>query len=1023
MMIAAPIALALALGATADEAVVGGRTFTLAPGFSVERVAGPPLVDRPVVADLDERGRLYVCESSGSNGPVAQQLAERPHRVLRLEDLDGDGVYDRRTVFADKMMFPAGAMWREGSLYVAAPPSIWKLTDTDDDGIADSRVEWFQGKTLTGCANDLHGPYNGPDGWIYWTKGAFAEQSYDRPGGKPFKTRAAHIFRARPDGTGIEPVLTGGMDNPVEVAFTPGGERILDSTFLQHPEGARRDGLIHAVYGGLYGKVHSVIDGHPHTSTDVMPTLLHLGAAAPSGLMRYESDIFGHEYKNNIFVSLFNMQKVVRVVLEPDGSTFSAAVEDLIACGDREFHPTDVLEDADGSLLVVDTGGWYKLCCPTSQIAKPDVLGAIYRVRKVGARRMDDPRGLKIDWAGESSDRLASRLADERRPAVRRRIVDTLARRGPAAVPSLARTILDAPTADARRDAIWAIGRIDHPAARAGLRTTLADRDESVRQAAIHLIGLHRVGDAAESLRNLVADGTPQNRRAAAEALGRIGQASAVPALIAALSTEVDITLEHSITYALIEIGDPTTTREGLKAGGRARRSAMMALEQMDGGGPPPGEVLGMLDSADRRTGDSASWVVGRHPEWGTPLADHLRGTLGDAAPGAAERLARFADMAEVRTLIGERLNDPSTPHAARLSCLAAVGLARPKRAPTAWVDGLISALRSGDRRAVDAAVSAARSIGGVEARGDDLARALIAVGDDTAAGDGVRLAALAAVPGGRIAVAGPTFAYLQARLGPDEPVATRAAAANALARSALDPAQLTALADSVAAAGPVELPRLLDAFEPTRDPEVGRRLVDAIGRSPALSSLRVETLKPRLDAFGEPVRAQAEALYKAIDADAADRGKRLEELLSTTAGGDVRRGQAIFNGPRAACASCHAIGYLGGKLGPDLSAIGRIRADRDLLESILYPSASFARSYEPVAVATKAGRVYSGIVREDSPAWIVLALNAIEEARIDRADVEEVKPGTVSVMPAGLDKQLTTGEMADLLAFLKSRR
>ena len=105
-------------------------------------------------------------------------------------------------------------MWFDGSLYVAAPPSIWKLTDTDDDGVADRREEWFQGKTLTGCANDLHGPYLGPDGWIYWTKGAFAEQTYERPGKAPLVTRASHIFRRRPGHTAIEPVMTGGMDNP-----------------------------------------------------------------------------------------------------------------------------------------------------------------------------------------------------------------------------------------------------------------------------------------------------------------------------------------------------------------------------------------------------------------------------------------------------------------------------------------------------------------------------------------------------------------------------------------------------------------------------------------------------------------------------------------------------------------------------------------------------------------------------------------------------------------------------------------
>ena len=160
----------------------GWPTLTVPDGFEVERVAGPPLVERPIVADFDEDGRLYVAESSGSNAKVEQQLAERPHRIVRLEDVDGDGVFDRRTVFADRMMFPEGVLWFDGSLYVAAPPSIWKLTDTDGDGVADRREEWFQGKTLTGCANDLHGPYLGPDGWIYWMQGGLRRADLRAPG-------------------------------------------------------------------------------------------------------------------------------------------------------------------------------------------------------------------------------------------------------------------------------------------------------------------------------------------------------------------------------------------------------------------------------------------------------------------------------------------------------------------------------------------------------------------------------------------------------------------------------------------------------------------------------------------------------------------------------------------------------------------------------------------------------------------------------------------------------------------------
>jgi hypothetical protein len=162
----AALALAATGPAIAGEIRLGEHTFTIPDGFEIELVCGPPLVDRPISADFDEEGRLYVTDSSGFSGRGPEQLEKKPHRVVRLADTDGDGRFDESTVFADRMMFPEGAMWFDGSLYVAAPPSIWKLTDTDGDGVADVREEWFEGKTLTGCANDLHGPYLGLDGWI-----------------------------------------------------------------------------------------------------------------------------------------------------------------------------------------------------------------------------------------------------------------------------------------------------------------------------------------------------------------------------------------------------------------------------------------------------------------------------------------------------------------------------------------------------------------------------------------------------------------------------------------------------------------------------------------------------------------------------------------------------------------------------------------------------------------------------------------------------------------------------------------
>jgi putative heme-binding domain-containing protein len=156
---------------------------------------------------------------------------------------------------------------------------------------------------------------------------------------------------------------------------------------------------------------------------------------------------------------------------------------------------------------------------------------------------------------------------------------------------------------------------------------------------------------------------------------------------------------------------------------------------------------------------------------------------------------------------------------------------------------------------------------------------------------------------------------------------------------------------------------------------------------------------------------------------DATRQGAHVDDLLASLKGGDIRRGQAIFNGQKAACATCHELGYLGGHVGPDLTSIGQVRTERDLLESIVYPSASFARSFEPMVVITKSGESFTGVVRSEAPGEVVLVTGPGPETRIARADIAEMRPGTVSIMPAGLDEQLSRQELADLLVFLKATK
>jgi glucose/arabinose dehydrogenase len=124
LLVVITVLMAVASGQAAEFHVDSG-TITLPDGFTVEVAAGPPLVERPVTIDFDERGRLYVTESSGTNIAVSEQVKNPTHRVYRLEDSDGDGTFDRRTVYAEGLMMPEGSLWYRGSLYVTAPPEIW----------------------------------------------------------------------------------------------------------------------------------------------------------------------------------------------------------------------------------------------------------------------------------------------------------------------------------------------------------------------------------------------------------------------------------------------------------------------------------------------------------------------------------------------------------------------------------------------------------------------------------------------------------------------------------------------------------------------------------------------------------------------------------------------------------------------------------------------------------------------------------------------------------------------------------
>ena len=152
-----------------------------------------------------------------------------------------------------------------------------------------------------------------------------------------------------------------------------------------------------------------------------------------------------------------------------------------------------------------------------------------------------------------------------------------------------------------------------------------------------------------------------------------------------------------------------------------------------------------------------------------------------------------------------------------------------------------------------------------------------------------------------------------------------------------------------------------------------------------------------------------------------ADAQQKLAEYEALLTGGKAYRGRAVFSSPRTACASCHAIGQDGGKLGPDLTKIGAIRSGGDILESILFPSSTFAQGYQAVTISTGDGDELQGIVARESGEGVSLRDASGAETLVAHGQIRAMRMSAVSLMPSGLEQGMTREEFADLLAYLQS--
>ena len=1057
------------------ESMAGIR---IPPDWDIQLYAAEPDLANVVAFEIDNRGRVYVCETFRQNqgvtdnrahddewvkadlaaqtvqdridyhkrllGDAAVTYAQHDDRIRRLEDSDGDGKADSSYVLANGFNrleegTGAGILVRGSDIYYTCIPKLWKLVDKDDNGVADERVVLSDGYGVRVAfrGHDMHGLVLGPDGRLYFSIGDRGYHVTTDDGRVLADPESGAVFRCELDGSGLE-VFATGLRNPQELAFNDVGDLFSVDNNSDSGDQAR---VVHILEGGDSGwRMHYQYlpdrgpfnrdriwePLHEEQPAYIVPPIVNL-TDGPSGLAFYPGTGFGDALKDNFFICDFRggpaNSGIRSFVLEPQGACYRLASDSdpiwSVLATDLAFGP-------DGALYISDwVDGWDGLG-----------KGRMYRITDPSHRNSlvvkEVQRLLGSDWSRHTIEALTDYLTHPDRrirfeaqwELARRHELDTL----------IALAINSEIDSVGRLHALWGTDQIlrKDPEVQAvslkKLHPLLQDKDEVLRAAAAKVAGERLDSSAIVRLRELLSDPSSRVQYFSILALAHLQDVDAFSQVVERLvsAANKDAALRHAAVMYLVSLREPTKLAALRKhASESVRRAAVVALRRLK-----MKETSLFLDDQSDLVVLEAARAIHDQP---IPSAMNALADLVGNSDGSKELLRRIlnanyrlgtADSAMKLATFASR--ESAVPEM-RIEALEMLGTwAKPDPR-----DRVLNAYRPLAEREVLVAKKA------LEPHLDALITAPESVREKAIeVASKLGISGIAPVLVNRIT---------NASLSPS----TRAVSLVALNR--LSPKSAVVLAKQVKLKPVTELlpealkvlaqhdseaslPRFIAATE-SRNLKVRQLAWDILaecGGSDAVATIEAGvraylagTLSP--DVQLNVVEAADGTVSTNLQADLAEYAKvssqqdPLAPWLVALEGGDANKGRkSFFENTKLSCLRCHKIDRAGGAVGPELTRIGGQKDRRYLLESICLPDAQIAKNFETAVIANDLGQVFTGIVKSENEEFVELIQNDGGQVRILLDEIVARRKG-ISSMPADLTKLMTKRELRDLVAYLVS--